>query len=111
MREHHQLLIHQLKELPDIVQKAELEYYDYQKKFQEIKQCIAEVEVRLYNEGKVDSKNELTRTASFLPHTEKLHKERIKVEYEMNKSKSEYYKLKYQMENIQIILRLITKES
>jgi hypothetical protein len=110
MREHHQLLIQQLEELPDIVQKAELEYYDYQKKFQEIKHEIAEIEVRLYNEGKVDSKNELTRTASFLPHTEKQHKERINAEYEMNRSKSEYYKLKHQMENTQIILRLIAKE-
>jgi hypothetical protein len=111
MREHQQLLIQQLEELPYIVQKAELDYYDYQKKFQEVKQGIAEIEVRLYKEGKVDIKNELTRTASFLPHTEKLHKERIIIEYEMNKSKSEYYKLKHQMENIQIILRLINKES
>jgi hypothetical protein len=110
MREHHHLLIQQLEELPDIVQKAELEYYDYQKKFQELKQGIAEVEVRLYNEGKVDSKNELTRTASFLPHTEKLQKERIIIENEMNKKKSEYYKWKHQMENLQIILRLLAKE-
>jgi hypothetical protein len=109
MREHQQQLIKELEELPSLVHNAELIYYEAQNKFQEIKQQIIEKEVSLYNSGKVDTKNELTRTASFLPHTEKLHKERIIAEYEMNKSKSEFYKLKHQMENIQIILKLMSK--
>jgi hypothetical protein len=108
MREHHLQLIQQLEELPGLVQRAELEYYDYQKKFWEIKQQIVEIEVKLFNEGKVNLKNELTRTASIFPHTENLQKERISIEYEMEKKKSEYYRLKHQMENARIIAKLIT---
>jgi hypothetical protein len=109
MREHHLQLIKQLEELPELVQKAELEYYDYQKKFWDIKQQIIEIEAELFNKGKVDNKNELTRNASFLSHTQQLHKERIVTEYEMEKKKSEYYRLKHQMENARIIAKLITE--
>jgi hypothetical protein len=100
-------LIQRLAELPIIVYEAELEYLDWQNKFQEVKQEILELEVKLINEGKVEMKNEMTRNASILPHTEPLHKKRIISEYEMQKAKALFYSLKHEMENLRVIGNLL----
>lgn len=103
----HQALIHRLNELPSRVYEAELEYLDWQNKFQEVKQEIIETEVKLINGGKVEMKNEMTRNASILPHTEALHRKRIISEYEMQKAKSAFYALKHELESKQIIANLL----
>lgn len=103
-------LVHQLENLPNQVHEKELEYHESQKKLQEIKLQISQREVQLFRDGEVDNKNELTRMASLFPHTEHLHQERIQIEHETQKKKSEYYLLKNKMENIRIIAKLLIVE-
>ncbi|WP_078410307.1 hypothetical protein [Priestia abyssalis] len=107
MNEYVQHIIERLNELPNLLFDKRMEYQKYCRRIQEIKLEISKIEVDLYNNDQIEVRNELTRTASILPHTQELHEHLISIEYSAQKKKHEYDLLKHEMENLRCIGQLL----
>lgn len=104
-------LLEELQVVPELLRKAERQYYDALSHVAELKEKLTSTECELYASGTITGKNEAARLAEMWPQTGAFHTEIRQAENAADRLKSEVYFLRRKLDNAQLMAKLLSEEA